>query len=81
MSMYRKGFLHGWCGMAALVLLLVALGLGGCALSVPLTPGQEELAKRQRAAQGVLYCEVFAGRRDCKRISREDVGRILQGGP
>lgn len=65
-----------------LVLLLAfAMGLGGCALGQPLTPGQLEVLARQHAAQGVLYCEGRGRDRVCSRIDRAEVARILTGAP
>lgn len=61
--------------------LAAAVGLGGCTLGQPLTPGQREVQARQRAAQGVLYCEVRGTDKVCSRIDRAGVGRILRGDP
>lgn len=65
--------------LLVLVALAAIVGLGGCALDQPLTPGQREVQARQRAAQGVLYCEVRGGDKVCSRIDRAEVGRILRG--
>lgn len=64
--------------MNKLALIVLLAATVGCSTQ-PLTPVQKEQRARQAAKQGVLYCEVFAGQRTCKRVSHGDLGQILKG--
>ena len=69
-----------WAFLALACLEAFALGLGGCAYSRPLTAVEQARAAAAERANTIEVCEVFAGHRDCKRVSRGDLNRILQGG-
>lgn len=64
----------------ALSIIGIVFAMVGCAYLPAELPSQREARQREQAANSVLYCEVHTGHKDCKRVDRSEVDRILRGG-
>lgn len=65
-----------WFFLGLLILILVLT-----AACTPLTPYQRELHRSERLRDTVEYCESRGGSRECWRVPRSQVERILRGTP